>query len=97
MKTALSTFAQFVLFLLVFLVGSFMNPLHMEWFVSHPTAESTRFFVPGGLLLAAAVYVVILMTEMVTRRLRTMGLGTTVGFAFAVVIGLAAKFGWVTR
>jgi len=97
MKRVLLTFAQFVLFVLVFLVGSFLNPMQMQWFLTHPTLESTRFFAPGGLLAATALYVVILLLEAATKKLRTAALATSVIFAAAVLVGLVAKFGWVTR
>ncbi|QHN02426.1 hypothetical protein FTO74_02840 [Granulicella sp. WH15] len=94
MKTVLFSFVQLLLFLGVFLVGSFMNPLHMRWFVTHPTPESTRFFAPGGLLLALAVYVLILLVQAVTKR---MTISTTIAFLLALALGLAAKFGFVTQ
>ncbi len=94
MKTMLFSFVQLLLFLAVFLVGSFMNPLHLQWFVTHPAPGSTRFFAPGGLLLALAVYVLILLIQAVTKR---MTVSTTIAFVLALVLGLAARFGFVTQ
>ncbi len=94
MKTVLFSFVQLLLFLGVFLVGSFMNPLHLQWFVTHPTPGSTHFFAPGGLLLMLAVYVLILLVQMVAKR---MTVSTTIAFVLALVLGLAARFGFVTQ
>jgi hypothetical protein len=97
MKKALSIAAQFVLFLVVFLVGSFWNPLNAMWFLSHPMPGSTRFFVPTGLVAMVALYLLILLIEVGAKRLRTAGWGTTLAMVAALVLGVAGKFGFVTR
>jgi hypothetical protein len=96
MKIALIAFAQFLLFLLIFLVGSFWHPFHLRWFVSHPTAMSLRFFVPDGLLLALAVYGLILLIALLRRRLAGTALWTSLALVLAVALGLYAQFGWKT-
>ena len=96
MKIALITFGQFLLFLLVFLVGSFWHPFHLRWLVSHPTPMSTHFFVPDGLLLALAVYVLILLIAVLRRRLAVAAVWTSVALVFAMGLGLYAEFGWKT-
>ena len=97
MKKALSAIGQFILFLLVFLAGSLANPFHLKWFVVHPTPTSTRFFVPDGLLLMIAIFLVILLIEVLRKRLIPSALWTAAAFAAALVLGLLAKFGSATH
>ena len=97
MKKALLTFVQCVLFLLVFLAGSLANPFHLRWSVTHPTPFTTHFFVPDGLILATALYILILLVEAVRKRLTTSGLWTTAAFVLALIFGFLAKFGSVTH
>ena len=96
MKIALLSFAQFLVYLVVFLVGSFLNPLNLRWFLSHPTIESTRFFVPTGLLAMVGLYVLILLIELASKRPR-MAAGSTVAVLLALLLGLLSKFGFVTQ
>jgi len=96
MKTAILAFFEFILFFLLFLVGSFLRPFHLSWFVSHPTWASTRFFVPDGLLLAILVYLLILAIGAARKRLPHAAIAPTVGLVLALGVGLLLKFGWVT-
>lgn len=96
MKIALLSFAQFLVYLVVFLVGSFMNPLNQRWFLSHPTIESTRFFVPTGLLAMLVLYGLILLIELAAKRPR-MAAGSTVAMLLALLLGFLSKFGFVTQ
>jgi hypothetical protein len=97
MKKALAVIAQFLLFFMVFLAGSLLDPFKMKWFISHPTPTSTRFFVPDGLILMALLYLLILIVEAITKRLRTAGPLTSIAFALALLLGFLAKFGWLTH
>jgi hypothetical protein len=97
MKNAILTFLQFILFLLVFLAGSFLHPFGAQWSVTHPTPTSTRYFVPDGLLLMVALYIVILIIEALAKRIRTAGIWTTVALLLALAAGFLAKFGSVTH
>ena len=97
MKKALSAIGQFMLFLLVFLAGSLANPLHLKWSVTHPAPNITHYFVPDGLLIMVALYLVFLCIALVRKRLTTSGLYTTAAFALALILGLLAKFGSVTH
>jgi hypothetical protein len=97
MKKALVVIAQFLLFFMVFLAGSLADPFKMKWFISHPTLTSTRFFVPDGLILTLVLFLVILGIEVATKRLRTAGTLTSLAFALALILGIIAKFGWVTH
>ncbi len=92
----------FVAFFMLFLAGGFLAVVHADpfgaphWFVSHPAPMATRYFVPSGLLLMTLLWLIVLGIETATRRLRTAGLWTTVMYVLALVIGLVARFGWVT-
>ena len=97
MKKIVLSVLQFVVFLLVFFAGSLAAPFHQRWFVSHPTATSTRYFVPDGLLCMVGLYLLILIFEAVRKRLSTSGLWTTGAFLFALALGFLAKFGSVTH
>lgn len=95
-KNVFACFAQFVLFFVIFAVFSFVPPLHLEHVVG-TTADGPRVFIWDGLLIAAVLFVVILLTETAMKRIRGAGVWTTIAFALAVVIGLAAKLGFKTN
>lgn len=104
MKTALAAVGQillFLLFLAVFFAGTLLSVLHKDpfgsphWFV-HQTAHGPAWFVPTGLLLMTILWLAVLLTETLARRLRTAGLWTTVAYLAALAIGLVAKFGFYT-
>jgi hypothetical protein len=97
MKKALLVVVQFLVFFMVFLAGSLLDPFKMRWFVSHPSPEATRFFVPDGLILMVLLYIVILAAEVARRRLRGPGVLTSVAFVVALALGLLSKFGWATH
>jgi len=97
MKRAILGFLQFVLFLIVFAAGSFLNPFHLKWFVTHPTPLSTRDFSPGGLILVLALYLVILLVQVVTRKVPWANAITTIALLLALILGFAAKFGFATH
>ena len=105
MKKTLALIGQIVLFFLflaVFFSGSFLgvfhlDPFHAQWFVSHPTPTSIRYFVPTGLIYMTILYLIVFAIEAAGRRLRTAGLWTTIVFILALVIGFASKFGFVTH
>ena len=105
MKTVLHILGQlllFALFIALFFAGGILGLFHADpfgaphWFVSHPTLTSTRYFVPSGLLLMTILYLIVLAIEAASKKLRTAGLWTTVAYIIALIIGLLAKFGWVT-
>jgi hypothetical protein len=98
MKKALSAFLQFVLFLLVFAVGSFLRPLHLQWDLAVAAGSIIhRTFVPDGLFLMLALFVVILLVQLIMKRLRTSAPITTLALILATVVGLAMKLGFITR
>jgi type IV secretory pathway VirB2 component (pilin) len=96
MKKVILTIFQFVLFLIVFGAGSLFPPFHFER-VLIVTPGFTRIFVADGLLLMFALYILIVLVEVMRKRLRTSAPWTTVAVIFAVVLGLMMKFGFLTR
>jgi len=97
MKKALAVIAQFLLFFVIFLAGSLLDPFKLKWFISHPTLTTTRFFIPDGLILMALLYLLLLAVETATKRLRSAGPLTSIAFALALLLGFIAKFGWLTH
>jgi hypothetical protein len=96
MKKAISIILQFFFFLIIFGVFSLFPPFHIEH-VLGSTAAGTRIFIVDGLLLAFAAYALILLIELLTKRLRTAAPLTTFAFVLAVILGLLMKFGFLTR
>lgn len=103
MKTALAIIGQlalFIVFVLVFLGGGVLGTFHLDpfglqWFLSHPTPVTIRYFVPTGLILMILLFAIVLGIEAAAKRIRTAGLWTSAAFVLALVIGLVARFGWV--
>ena len=99
MKKAFATILQFFLFLIVFFVGSIFplpHPFHHERVVSS-TPAATRIFIGDGLHLMLALFLLIILIEAVTRRLRTAAPWTTLALILATVLGFIMKFGYLTR
>jgi hypothetical protein len=96
MKTAVLTILQFFLFLIVFGIGSLFPPFHFEH-VLIATPGVTRIFVADGLLLMLALYVLVILVEVMRKRLRTAAPWTTLAVILATVLGLMMKFGFLTR
>ena len=95
MKSVVFTILQLILLLMVFFVGSLFSPFHFEH-VLIATPGTTRIFVADGLVLALVLYVLIVILEVVRKRLRTAAPWTTLAFLLAVVFGLMMKFGFKT-
>jgi hypothetical protein len=96
MKTVIFTIIKLALFLFVFFVGSLFPPFHFEH-VLIATPGFTRIFIADGLLLMFAVYIVIVIIEVLRKRLRTSVVWTTLALILATVFGLMMKFGFLTR
>ena len=96
MKKVIFAIVQFVIFLFVFFIGSMLPLFHLEY-VLIATPGSTRIFIADGLLLAFSLFVIIVLVEVMRKRLRTATPWTTVAFVLAVVFGLMMKFGFLTR
>jgi hypothetical protein len=95
MKKVVVTVLQLILFLLVFLVGSIFPPFHFQHILI-ATPGFTHIFVADGLLLMFALYVLIILVEVLRKRLRTSGPWTTLAVILAAVFGLMMKFGFKT-
>ena len=105
MKNALAVLGQlalFAIFTAIFFAGGMLGLFHLDpfaaphWFVSHPTVQSTRYFVPSGLILMSILWLIVLGIEAAAKRLRTAGVWTSVAYAAALIIGFLLKFGWAT-
>jgi hypothetical protein len=96
MKNIIATVLQFFLFLFVFGAFSLFPPLHMQH-VLHTTPTGTRMFIADGLVLALALYIVILLIEAAMKRLNTSAPWTSLAFVLAVVFGFLMKFGFLTK
>jgi hypothetical protein len=96
MKNALATILQFVAFLVVFGVFSFFPPFHLEHVLTITTL-GTRIFIFDGLLLMFALYVLIVVAQLLMKRIRTATPWTTLAVIIAAILGLSMKFGFLTR
>ena len=97
MLKALFVLVQIILFFVVFAAFSFLAPFGMHWFVSHPSATQTRYFVADGFLIATGLMVLLLLLELAAKRLRG-GLGLTMlGYVIAVAAGFGVKLGFITH
>ena len=96
MKKALFTFLEFLLFLIVFIAGSFLHPFNLHWGVTVTANGATRYFVPDGLLLALGLFVLIAAIQLVRKHMTSAAL-TTVALILAVISGYAMKLGFITH
>jgi xanthine/uracil permease len=96
MKKALLTVAQFLLFLGIFALGSFLHPFNLHhWATTPSSAGVNRYFVPDGLLLAIGTFLAIVIVQAVRKRTCNTT-WTIVAFLIAIGAGYALKFGFVT-
>lgn len=96
MKKALLTFAQFLLFLCIFALGSFLHPFNLHhWATTPSSAGVNRYFVPDGLLLAIGTFLAVVIIQALRKRTCNTT-WTIVAFLAAIGIGYALKFGFVT-
>ncbi|WP_260703710.1 hypothetical protein [Edaphobacter flagellatus] len=96
MKKVLVTFAQFLLFLLAFAVGSFLHPFNLHWATTTADSGATRYFVADGLLLSLGIFVAFLAIQAIRKRTCDTP-WTIVAFLLSTAIGYAIKLGFVTR
>jgi hypothetical protein len=96
MKKTIATILQSLLFLVIFGVGSLLPPFHIQHVLSS-TPASTRIFIADGLLLMLSLYILIVLVEAMTKRLRTAAPWTTLALILATVLGFIMKFGFLTR
>ena len=95
MKIVISTILKFIIFVIVFLLGSLFPPFQFEHILI-ATPGVTRIFVADGLLLMFALYVLIILVEVIRKRLRAAAPWTTLAVILAAVLGLMMKFGFKT-
>jgi hypothetical protein len=95
MKKALFAALQFVLFLLVFLVGSFVPPFHMEH-VLLATPGTTRIFIADGLVLMVVLFLLIILVQILRKRIISYGPWTIAAFILATAVGFWMQLGFKT-
>jgi hypothetical protein len=93
MKRVLSVVLQFVLFLVVFLVGSLLPGANLLPMIT-VGAGAGRIFVLDGLFLMLAVYILILLVAAARKRIPAAWPNSTLALAMAIILGLAMKFGF---
>jgi len=94
MKKALNIVVQFILFLGLFAVGSFMHPLNWHW-ATTVTPEGTRYFIADGLLLSVGAFLAIVVVQAIRKRLCNTS-RTIIAFVLAVVVGYIVRLGFIT-
>jgi hypothetical protein len=95
MKRAITVLLETILFLAVFLVGSFLPVFRFPlWSVN---VSATRYFVLDGPILMLTLYVVFLLIGAARHRLRPAAVTSTLSLVLALILGLLMKFGFATR
>jgi hypothetical protein len=94
-KNILLTIVQFFLFFVAFAVGSFMTPFKIAHVISY-SPRGTRIFYWDGVLLMLILFAVILLIELLRKRLRTAAPWTVLALVLATVAGFAVKLGFLT-
>jgi hypothetical protein len=92
MKRALSVVLQFILYIVVFGIGSLLPGLNILPTLSVGIGPG-RVFVYDGLLLMLLVYVLILLIAAARRRISLAWPNATIALALALIVGLLMKFG----
>ncbi|MEO6910029.1 MAG: hypothetical protein ABI158_03805 [Edaphobacter sp.] len=95
MKKLLSTVLQFVMFLLVYAIGSLFPPFHIQR-VLIATPTYSRIFILDGILITLALYLLIVIGETLAKR-RCQVTWTTIAFVLAALLGYVMKFGFITH
>lgn len=93
MKRVLSAVLQFVLYIVVFGVGSLLPAFNVLPNLSIP-AGTNRIFVYDGLLLMLLVYILILLIGAARKRISVAWPNATMALVLALIVGLAMKFGF---
>lgn len=94
MKRGLGIFGQFLLFLFLFALGSFLHPFNLHW-ATTMARGSTHYFVPDGLLLALGVFLGIVIVQSIRKRLCNTS-WTILAFLLAIAVGYVIRLGFVT-
>jgi len=92
MKRVLSVVLQFILYIVVFGVGSLLPAFNVlpTWSLS---TGPGRVFVYDGLLLMLVLYILILLIAAARKRIHVTWPNATLALVLALVLGLLMKFG----
>jgi hypothetical protein len=93
MKRVVSAVLQFILFLVVFLVGSLLPGANLLPTLSVPDGVG-RVFVYDGLVLMLALYGFILLIAAARKRIQISWPSSTLALILALILGLIMKFGF---
>ena len=93
-KKVIFTLLQFVLFLVAFFAGSLLPVFQLLPPITMTFANGTRAFEWDGILLMLALFVLVLLIEVLRKRFRSAAPWTTLAVALAAILGLAMKFGF---
>jgi hypothetical protein len=93
MKRVLSVVVQFILYVVVFAVGSLLPGANVLPTLGLPVGTG-RVFVYDGLLLMLVVYILILLIAAARKRISIAWPNATIALVFALIVGLAMKFGF---
>jgi hypothetical protein len=96
MKRVFFTLFQFLLFFLVFAVGSFLPPFHLQSDLG-VTPDGTRIFIWDGVVFMLVLFAIILSIEAARTRLREAGPWTALALILAAIAGYAARLGFLTQ
>jgi hypothetical protein len=98
MKRAIAIIVEGLLFLFAFLAGSFLEGIPSSHFPQgFIDLSPTRYFVLDGLLLMLVIYLILLGIGALRHRMASAAVTSTTALVLALVLGLAMKFGFVTR
>jgi hypothetical protein len=98
MQKIIFTLLKFFLFFLAFLVGSFLPlppPFHFER-VLNTTSAGTHIFIGDGLHLMLVLYIVLVVIEVLRKKLRSSVPWTTLALLVAMGLGFLMKLGFKT-
>ena len=87
---------QTLLLLIACVAGSFLRPFGIQK-VTLSAPATTHIFVWDGFVLMLIVYLILLMIELFTKRLRTASPLTTVSLAIATAVSVALRLGHITH
>ena len=93
MKHVLSVILQFILYLVVFFVGSLLPAFNIVPQLSISIGPG-RVFVYDGVLLMLAFYLLIMLIAAARKRIHLAWPNSTVALVLALILGLAMKFGF---
>jgi hypothetical protein len=97
MKKLFTTIAQFILFLIVDVLGSlFYHPFHLRTTLSGDPLEP-RMYVWDGILLMVLVYLVLLLIALLRKRIGASAPWVTLALVLAAAAGYGLKLGFVTQ